>query len=118
MKAPFLTVVSVALTLASATSFATASEVQPVAPGTQAKADRLLSAAGVDPRAQTVSVRASIDPDGKVTGVTVLRSSGSPQTDRKVVAVLKRVIRADPPLGLTDGAVTLNVGGPSVQAAR
>ena len=115
MKAPFMPSLALALTLASATSFAMASELQPTSARTQALADRLLSQAGVD---ATVSVRASIDPDGQVTGVTVLRSSGSPQTDRTVEAVLKRVIRADPPLGLSDGAVTLNLAGPAVQAAR
>lgn len=107
MKAQFLKAGVAGLLLASATSFATASELQPVAPGTKAEAARLLAAAGVDAQ---VSVRARIDPEGKVTAVRVLRSSGSPRTDRTVEAVLKRVIRADPPLGLTDGAVTLNVG--------
>lgn len=116
MKAQFLRLSAAGFLLASATSFATASELQPVPRRTQVEADRLLSAAGVDAQAQPVSVRARIDPDGRVTGVDVLRSSGSRQTDRAVETVLKRVIRADPPLGLTDGAVTLNVGGPSARA--
>jgi len=109
MKAQFLKAGVAGLLLASATSFATASELQPVSPATKARAERLLAAAGVDPTAQ-VSVRAHIDPDGKVTRIRVLRSSGSLQTDQTVEAVLQQVIRADPPLGLEDGAVTLKVG--------
>ncbi len=116
MKAQFLRLSAAGFLLASATSFATASELQPVPHRTQAEADRLLSAAGLDAQTQPVSIRASIDLDGRVTGVSVLRSSGSRQTDRVIEAVLKRVIRADPPLGLTDGAVTLNVGGSSARA--
>ncbi len=116
MKAQFLRLSAAGLLLASTTSFATAAELQPVPRRTQVEADRLLGAAGVDAHAQTVSVRARIDPDGRVTGVEVLRSSGSRQTDRVVEAVLKRVIRADPPVGLADGAVTLNVGGSSARA--
>jgi TonB family protein len=116
MKAQFLKLSAAGLLLAAATSFATAAELQPVPRRTQAQADRLLSAAGVDVQAQSVSVRASIDPDGRVTGVNVLRSSGSRETDRVVEAVLKRVIRADPPLGLTDGTVTLTLAGPSDRA--
>jgi TonB family protein len=116
MKAQFLRLSAAGFLLASATSFATASELQPVPPRAQARADRLLSAAGLDAQIQPVSVRASIDPDGRVTGVSVLRSSGSRHTDRMVETVLRRVIRADPPLGLTGGAVTLNVGAPTARA--
>jgi TonB family protein len=105
------------LMLAAATSFATAAELQPLPGPAKAEAQRLLTDAGVDTQGQTVTVRAAIDPDGKVTGVKVLKSSGSRRTDRIVGAVLQAVVRAYPPLGLTDGAVTMQVGD-SLQASR
>jgi TonB family protein len=74
------------------------------------KADSLLIAAGVDPKAQSVAVRASVSPDGRLSGVRVVRSSGSRDTDHAVATVLKKILVADPPVGLVDGAVTLNLG--------
>jgi TonB family protein len=107
-----------ALVLAASFSFAMASELQPTPRPAQAEADRLLADAGIDGATQPISVRARIDPAGKVTGVNVLKSSGSRTTDWAVEAVLRRVILAHPPLGLTDGSVTLNVGPGVEQAAR
>lgn len=119
MKADWMSLGLALLMLAAATSFAVAGELQPTPRQAQVQADRLLADAGVDATAQPVSVRARIAPDGKVTGVQVLKSSGSRTTDWAVEAVLRRVVLAHPPLGLSDGAVTLNVGYPgAVQAAR
>ena len=103
--------------LAASTSFATASELQPVPRAAQAAADRLLRDAGLDANTSSVSVRARIDLDGRVTGTEVLHSSGAPETDRKVEAVLKRVVRAYPPIGLSNGSVTLRLGDPAVLQA-
>jgi TonB family protein len=116
MKIRFLTLASAALWLAASTSFAVASELQPIPPGAQAEAARRLSAAGVDANTVRVSVQAGIDADGGVTKVSVLRSSGSRQTDRAVEAVLRQVVRAHPPIGLEDGTVTLNVGAAQLSA--
>lgn len=103
--------------LAASTSFATASELQPVPRAAQAAADRLLRDAGLDANTSSVSVRARIDLDGRVTGIQVLHSSGAPETDRKVEAVLKRVVRTYPPVGLSNGSVTLRLGDPAVLQA-
>jgi hypothetical protein len=40
----------------------------------------------------------------------VVRSSGSRDIDHAVATALKRIVVADPPVGLVDGAVTLNLG--------
>ena len=90
---------------------ATPSEQLALPAQVQTKADRMLSAVGIDSASRPVSVRATVAPDGHVTGVAVLQSSGSPDLDRKVTTVLQRILLANPPLGLLDGAVTLNVGG-------
>ena len=98
-----------AVALAAAQAQAAPSEWQGYAARAQAKADAQLRDAGVDLRGQTVSVRATVAPDGRLTGLNVVKSSGSPDTDRAVKAVLSGLIMADAPLGLIDGAVTLNV---------
>lgn len=93
--------------------------MQPTPRPAQVQGDSLLADAGIEATTQPISVLARIDPDGKVTWVNVLKSSGSRTTDWAVEAVLRRVILAHPPVGLTDGSVTLNVGDPgAVQAAR
>ena len=65
----------------------------------------------------SVSIRATVDPDGRLSGIQVMRSSGSRSVDIAAETVLRKVIAADPPLGLTDGAVVLRVSeAPIVQA--
>ncbi len=93
------------------------SELQSYTDRAQTHAQRLLSTAGLDGRTGSVSVRATVDPDGRLSGIQVMRSSGSRSVDIAAETVLRKVIAADPPLGLTDGAVTLNVSeAPIVQA--
>jgi TonB family protein len=116
MKNGLFTLVSAALWLTASTSLAVASESQPVPREAQAQAARLLIAAGVDANTARVSVQAGIDADGGVTRMSVLRSSGSRETDRAVEAVLRQVVRAHPPIGLEDGTVTLNVGSAQLSA--
>ena len=84
----------------------------------QAKTDALLRAAGIDEQSPQVSVRARINPDGHLAGVQVLHTSGSPELDRTVAEVLRKVLVADAPIGLLDGAVTLNVGHAVVAQAQ
>ena len=86
------------------------SESDQYAQRANARAEALLQASGIDLRAQAVSVRASVGPDGRLTGLRVIRTSGSPDVDRAVAAVLRKIVLADAPVGLMDGAVTLNVG--------
>ena len=117
MKTQILALSAAGLVFAASASHAAPSELQRYAEQAQAKAHVLLSATGLDFTARSVSVRASIDPDGRLGKLQVVRSSGSRDTDLAVEAVLKKVVASNAPLQLTDGAVTLNVtGAPIVQA--
>lgn len=110
MKTQILALSAAALMLAATAAAATPAESDQYANRLLPKAESLLSAAGIGAQNQPVSVRATVSPDGHVTGLRVLRSSGSPDTDRAVAGVLRKVLAADAPVGLLDGAVTLNVG--------
>jgi TonB family protein len=83
----------------------------------EARADRLLIDAGIHADDPPVSVRANIASDGRVTGIGVVRSSGSRDIDSKVQTILQRVLQSNPPVGLMNGAVTLNVGNGHAAAA-
>src|SRR3954447_6078099 len=111
MKTQILALSAAALMLAATAAAAAApTESEQYANRLLPKAESQLGAAGIGAQSQPVSVRATVSPDGHVTGLRVLRSSGSPDTDRAVAGVLRRVLAADAPVGLLDGAVTLNVG--------
>jgi TonB family protein len=110
MKTQILALSAAALMLAATAAAATPAESEQYANRLLPKAESLLNAAGIGPQTQPVSVRATVSPDGHVTRLQVLRSSGSPDTDRAVVTVLRKVLVTDAPVGLLDGAVTLNVG--------
>jgi len=119
MKASILLLSTVGLLAAGSASAAhpADAESQHYAERANAKAASLLQSAGVDAEAATVSVRAKVSTDGNVTGVQVMRSSGSADTDRAVAGVLRKILVSDAPLGLMNGAVTLNVGhGAMLQA--
>jgi len=116
MKTSLLLAGVSAILFAATASHAAPSESDLYAQRANAKAEKLLHAAGVDTHNQAVSVRASVAPDGRLMGLQVIRTSGSPDVDRAVAAVLRKVILTDAPTGLLDGAVTLNVGRELVQA--
>jgi len=102
------------LLFAAPASHAAPSDLQRYADRAWATARTLLPATGLDFRTQHVSVRASVDEDGHVNSIRVVRSSGSPQTDRAVEAVLRKIVLAEALIGLTGAAVTLNAGiGPA-----
>ena len=106
-----------ALTFAASTMRAAPAELPYYSARTQAKLHSLLRASGIDPEVKSVSVRAFVAPDGQLTGMKVIRSSGSRDTDRAVETVLRKIVVADPPIGLDDGAVTLNLNpAPVVEA--
>jgi TonB family protein len=117
MKAQLLMLSAAGLLFGASASHAALPESQQYASRANARAEVLLRAAGIDDQAQPVSVRASVSPDGHVTGLRVTRTSGSPDTDRAVAEVLRKVLLSDAPVGLLNGAVTLNVGqGALIQA--
>ena len=105
-----LTAAGLLLAATSAGAITTPWQSQTYADRVQAKADALLRASGIDAQSPPVSVRARVNPDGHLAGVRVLHSSGSPEIDRTVAEVLRKVLVADAPIGLLDGAVTLNAG--------
>ena len=84
----------------------------------QAGADARLRAANVDLRGQTVSVRATVALDGRLTALIVVKSSGSSDTDRVVANVLRGFVLTNAPIGLIGGAVTLNVAEAPRMAAQ
>jgi len=74
-----------------------------------------VAAAGVD--APGLKIRARVDSDGRLTGVHVVTSSGSLETDQKTSQALRRLRVATPPLALIGAEVNLAVGPqPIVQA--
>lgn len=118
MKTQLLLLTAVGLLFTASVSPAAASEVQDYAQRAQARADSLLRDSGVDLAGQSVTVRATVRSDGHLSGVSVVRSSGSRDTDHAVETVLRKVVVSDAPLGLLGGAVTLTLGAdPMVRAA-
>lgn len=117
MKTNVLVVAAAGLLFAAQAAWAAPSESERYAEWASARSGALLRRAGIDADANPISVRASVSLSGAITGVRVLRSSGSRQVDAEVVDMLTKIIRSKPPSGLVDGAVTLNLGkGAIVQA--
>jgi outer membrane biosynthesis protein TonB len=111
MKTQLLALSAAALLLAATVAAADPiSESSHYASRVEPKVERLLRDAGIGPETPPVSVRATVAPDGHLTGLTIVRSSGSPQTDGAVSRILRQVLVSQAPVGLFDGAVTLNVG--------
>ncbi|HLZ83874.1 MAG TPA: TonB C-terminal domain-containing protein [Caulobacteraceae bacterium] len=118
MKTQAFLLSAAALVLAASPTWAAPSELDRYADRAKAQAERLLHATPLDLKGQSVSVRAKFDVDGRVTGLQVVRSSGSHDVDLAAETVLKKVVARDAPLGLTDGAVLMTVGAtPIVQAS-
>jgi hypothetical protein len=98
---------------ASTSAFASAAPDQ-----IQSRAEALLQAAGIDEQGPPVTVRAQVNPDGHLAELQVLRTSGSPERDQAVANVLDKLLVADAPIGLLDGAVTLKVGHEGLAQAQ
>jgi len=118
MKTPPVLLGAAALALAASAAHAGPSELQLYAARAKADAHNLLREARVDLKGRSVSVRARVDINGLLTGLEVVRSSGSPAADLAVEAVLKRVVAKDPLFGFNDGAVLITVKGPPVVEAK
>ena len=117
MKTRILMLGAAGLLFAASASLAAPTELQRYSDQARAKAQSLLDATGLDLKSQSVSVRATIDPWGRLYDMRVVRSSGSRETDLAVETVLKKVVATSAPLELTDGAVTMTVGeAPIVEA--
>jgi TonB family protein len=113
-----LTAAGLLLAATSAAAVTTPWESKAAADRLHAKTDALLHAAGVDAQTPPISVRARISPDGHLIGVQVLHSSGSPEVDRAVADALRKALVTNAPIGLLNGAVTLNVGQGAGQLAE
>jgi TonB family protein len=118
MKTPAVLLGAAALALAASAAHAGPSELQRYAAHAKADAQNMLREARLDLEGRSVSVRARIDVNGHLTGLEVVRSSGSPSADLAVEAVLKRVVAKDPLFGLDDGAVIITVKGTPVVEAK
>ena len=118
MKTHSLALSAAALLFTAATAHATPSELAQYTDRTEPQVQVLLRQTVPDLRGRPISVRAAVDPDGRVSAIRVLRSSGSPDADHAVEGVLRKILRANPLLGLTDAAVTLNVGDAAIVQAK
>jgi len=76
-----------------------------------------IAAAGIQPPA-SLKVKARVDSDGRLTGVHVVTSSGSLETDQKAAAALKRLRVGDPPLVLIGAEVNVAVGPQPIVTAK
>jgi TonB family protein len=118
MKTHAFLLSAAALILAASPTWAAPSELQRYADRAKTDAQSLLHASRLDLEGRSVSVRATVDIDGRLTGMQVVRSSGSRDADIAVEAMLKKVVAREPLFGLTDGAVLMTVNGnPVVEAA-
>jgi len=75
----------------------------------RAKAEAVAETAAADLPAD-VAVKMRVGGDGRLYGAQVVRSSGSPEVDRKVTRALRFTRVPDPPIWLVAGAVTLALG--------
>ena len=75
-----------------------------------------IAAAGV--AAPGLTIRARVDGDGRLTGVHVVGSSGSLETDQKTTQALRRLRVADPPVALIGAQVNLAVGPQPILQAK
>ena len=117
MKTQAFLLSAAALVLAASPTWAAPSELDRYADRAKAQAERLLHATPLDLKGQSVSVRAKFDIDGRVTGLQIVRSSGSHDVDLAAETVLKKVVARDAPLGLTDGAVLMTVSATRIVQA-
>jgi TonB family protein len=92
-------------------------EVRQFLDGAAAKADARLGEAGVQLTGQAVRVRATVGADGRISGLAVVESSGSLDTDAAVKVALKRLAVGPVPAQVAGRAVILTLGqGAIVQA--
>lgn len=118
MNTPILALSAAALLFAAPAVHATPSELQLYTDRADAQVRVLLRASGIDWTTRSVSVRATVEPDGSLGGIRVVRGSGSRDADRAAQTVLRKVLLTDPLIGLMDGAVTLNVGQAAIVQAK
>jgi TonB family protein len=118
MKSLILPLGLAGLLLTAPSSRAAAPDLQSYIEQVQDRAHAMLGATGFDFKGQSVTVSASVNPDGRLTAVRVAHSSGSRRADRAVESVLEKLVVADPPVGLVDGAVTLTVTGEPIVEAK
>jgi len=74
------------------------------------KAEAFLRAAAEDLRTRSVAVMATINPDGRVRVLGVVRSTGSADVDGVIERALRSFFVADAPSELVGAAVTLALG--------
>jgi TonB family protein len=117
MKTQLFALSAAASLFGAATAGAAPSEMERYQHQANSTAQLLLRHTGVDLGGRWVSIRATVAPDGRLESIEVVHSSGSPKIDMAVKGVLRKIVVSNPPLGLTDGAVLLNVRGAAIEQA-
>ncbi len=85
-------------------------DLQPYLAGFRRKAEALMRASAIDLRTLSVTVRATLDADGWVRGLTILRGSGSSDVDGVIFRALCRMFVEDPPAALVGVSLSLELG--------
>jgi TonB family protein len=108
MKTQLLAMGAAALVALSSTAALASpdAQVQTFLKKVEAQADGRLAAAGVDLTGRTVTVKATVDAEGLLYGVHVVRSSGSRDADYAVEQALHRLRVNDAPTQLAGADVT------------
>ncbi|HSV02959.1 MAG TPA: hypothetical protein VLI41_07100 [Phenylobacterium sp.] len=117
MKAQLLMLGAAALLAASTPALGLDRAVQSFIDHAQAAADAKLTAAGLAPSGDT-KVRGTISADGLITGLHVVGSSGSHDSDYAVEQALRRLNVGEPPTGLIGAQLTLDLAPAGLQASH
>ncbi|THD77262.1 MAG: TonB family protein [Phenylobacterium sp.] len=112
MKTQFLLLSAAALAMSATLAHARPdTQVQAFIDRVQSQADDRLADTGVKLGDRTVNVRASVDPDGRLWGVQVTRSSGSPDADDRIARALNSLRVTPTPDQLIGANVNLVLTG-------
>jgi TonB family protein len=118
MKAQLLALSAAGLLLASSAHAAPPSDVQQFLDAAHRLGVERLQDAGVALGGQSLAVQGRVEGSGRLTGVHVVKSSGSLDTDARVTAALRRLnVAAAAPVALSGRDITLTFAdAPIVQA--
>lgn len=117
MKARVLLLSAAALLAFGATAHAAPREVRNYLDRAGAAAAKQVAQAGVDV-GPGLDVKAQVNSDGRLSGLRIVKSSGSLEIDQKAVAALKRLKVSAPPNTLLGADITVTVAKEPVLAAQ
>lgn len=117
MKALACLLPAAALVAFGATAQASTRDVRDYLDRAGTAAAKQVSQAGVDV-GPGLDVKARVNSDGRLSGLRVVKSSGSAEIDQKAVAALKRLKVSAPPNALLGADITVAVGKEPVAHAQ